>query len=309
MPGQNCHCTACRIGALRIRRCVTACFACVRISHSISLSKYRFQCHITIGNINRINYIHTIQGPTAKAIPLTVVPLYCGSLLNGILHLCRLPIDVILVVSHSRCIFNVTPLISHLIRRHRHLRRCIQQRASFLTVLRIASQASLISFDIIRVVIMFTCQPSGISIIYLNRNRNDQLIARVVITVFRNDIPCRTCRCVVEALYSNCLSIARNILLDSGGDLHRIFPSVSVRTFPSYCRCLNSNVVRIAVQYKLLRQRIPQNCTLICRHLSSRDGVGDLLEHVLQRCRVCCSEIVITTLCSCSKVPVPVVET
>ena len=195
-------------------------------------------------------------------------------------------------------------LISHRIRRHRHLRRCIQQCASFLTVLRIASQASLISFDIIRVVIMFVCQPSGISIIHLNRNRNNQLMARVDFTGFRNDI---VFRCVVEARYSNCLS--GNILRDFGGNILRIFPSVSVRTFPSYCRCLNSNVVHIAVQYKLLRQRIPQNCTLICRHMSSRDGVGNRLEHVVQLVCACCREIVITTLCSCSKVPVPFLTT
>ena len=148
-----------------------------------------------------------------------------------------------------------------------------------------------------------------ISRIRLDWDRNNQLIARVVITVFRNDIPCRTCRCVVKARYSNCLSIARNILRDSVNIL-RTSPRVCISSFAGYFCFLNSNGACVSsVKYKLIRQRIPQNCTLICRHMSSRDGVGNRLEHVVQLVCACCREIVITTLCLCSKVPVPFLTT
>ena len=127
-------------------------------------------------------------------------------------------------------------------------------------------------------------------------------MARVFSILFCNDI---VFRCIVEALYSNCLSI--NSFLDV--NTSRLCPSVLSVLFPSYCRCLNSNGACVSsVQYKLIRQRIPQNCTRLCLHMSSRDGIGNRLEHLRQPIRVCCSEIVITTfttLCSFSKGPLP----
>ena len=126
LPRLNCHCTAFRIGALHIRRCVTSCCPFTRIGHSISLSKYRGQYHIMVCNANVINNICTILRPTSKAIPLAIGPLYCVSLLDGrIVHRCVLLTDVIPGVSHKRINSTVTPIISHLVSRHRNLRTLV----------------------------------------------------------------------------------------------------------------------------------------------------------------------------------------
>ena len=181
LPSQNCHCIACRIGALRIRRCVTSCCPFTRIGHSISLSKYRFQCHITIGNSDRFNYSLTIQGPTAKAIPLTVVPLYCGSLLNGrIVHRCILLTDVMMGVSHIRSNSTGTPIINHLISRHRNLRTSVYNRTIAIAVIkaRLRSRRGLIG------VIVFCFRPVVTIHIRLDVKAENQLVTLPVPTVF-----------------------------------------------------------------------------------------------------------------------------